>query len=92
MELDAQNIQSIARRFLEDLTPIHYNTFVYVVSFFRQVLTARNANGLSAAKAARICCRCLAPGHGLDTNAAASLQKRNGIQKLMMHFIETSSI
>ena len=91
MEIDAQNIQSSARRFLEDLTPIHYNTFVYVISFFRQVLTMRNHNGLSAAKAARICCRCMAPGHGLD-NSAASLQKRNGVQILMMHFLETSSI
>lgn len=91
VELDAQNVQSIARRFLEDLTPIHYNTFVYVISFFRQVLTMRNHNGLSAAKAARICVRCMAPGHGLD-NSTASLQKRNGIQRLMMHFLETSSI
>ena len=91
VEIDAQNIQSMARRFLEDLTPIHYNTFVYIISFFRQVLSHRNQNGLSAAKAARICCRCLAPGHGLD-NSAESLKKRNGVQLLMMHFLQTSSI
>ena len=73
MDIDAQNIQSSARHFLEELTPIHYNAFVYIISFFRQVVTMRNHNGLTAAKAARICCRCMAPGHGLD-DSATSLQ------------------
>jgi phosphatidylinositol-bisphosphatase len=91
VEIDSQNIQSSARRFLEDLTPIHYNAFVYVISFFRQVLTAKNQNQLTSAKAARICVRCMAPGHGLD-DSATSLQKRAGVQLLMMHFLETSSI
>merc|ERR1712157_639889 len=29
---NAQNIQSYARKFLEELPPIHYNVFVYVIS------------------------------------------------------------
>jgi phosphatidylinositol-bisphosphatase len=92
VEVDAQSIQSLARRFLEDLTPIHYNSFVYIISFFRQVLSAQQANGLGAAKVARICGRCLAPGHGLDDSSAESLKKRNGVNLLLLHFLETSSI
>lgn len=90
-EIDSVNIQSSARRLLEELPPIHYNVFVYVISFFREVLLHRDRNLLSAAKVARICCSGLAPGTGLD-NSSASLQKRTGMQLIMLHLLETSSI
>lgn len=91
VEIDSLNIQSSARRLLEELPPVHYNVFVYVISFFREVLLNREQNLLSAAKVARICCNCLAPGTGLD-NSSASLQKRTGMQLIMLHLLETSSI
>jgi phosphatidylinositol-bisphosphatase len=91
VEIDSQTIQSSARRLLEELPPIHYNIFVYVISFFREVLVHRDKNLLTAAKVARICCNCMAPGRDLDT-AASSLQKRTGIQLIVLHLLETSSI
>jgi phosphatidylinositol-bisphosphatase len=91
VEIDSVNIQSSARRLLEELPPIHYNVFVYVISFFREVLLHRDENLLSAAKVARLCCGCLAPGTGLD-NSAASVQKSTGMQLIMLHLLETSSI
>jgi len=90
-EIDSVNIQSSARRLLEELPPVHYNIFVYMISFFREVLAHRERNLLSAAKVARICCSCMAPGTGLD-NSSASLQKRTGMQLIMLHLLETSSI
>jgi len=90
-EIDSLNIQSTARRLLEELAPVHYNIFVYVISFFREVLVHRERNLLSAAKVARICCSCLAPGTELD-DSSASLQKRTGMQLIMLHLLETSSI
>jgi inositol polyphosphate 5-phosphatase INPP5B/F len=91
MEVDSQTIQASTRRLLEELSPIHYNTFVYVISFFREALLHRDRNGLSATKLARICCSCMAPGTGLDDSNGA-VQKRTGMQLIMLHILETSSI
>lgn len=91
VEIDSVNLQSSARRLLEELPPVHYNIFVYVISFFREVLVHRERNLLSAAKVARVCCTTMAPGTGLD-NSSASLQKRTGMQLIMLHLLETSSI
>eukprot|EP00545_Synedropsis_sp_CCMP1620_P006920 CAMPEP_0119015632 /NCGR_PEP_ID=MMETSP1176-20130426/11335_1 /TAXON_ID=265551 /ORGANISM="Synedropsis recta cf, Strain CCMP1620" /LENGTH=725 /DNA_ID=CAMNT_0006968941 /DNA_START=52 /DNA_END=2225 /DNA_ORIENTATION=+ len=55
LEIDSQNIQSFARKFLEELPPIHYNTFVYVMSFFREALVHKEQNKLAATRLARIC-------------------------------------
>jgi inositol polyphosphate 5-phosphatase INPP5B/F len=90
-EIDSGNIQYFARRFLEEIPPIHYNVFVYVISFFREVLVHREKNKLSAAKVARICCSGMAPGNELD-NSNSSEQKRTGMQLIMLHLLETSSI
>ena len=92
VEIDSQTIQSSARRLLEELPPIHYNVFVYVLSFFREVLLHRDRNLLSAAQVARICCQSMAPGHELDIHQQASVQKRTGMQLLLLHLLETSSI
>jgi inositol polyphosphate 5-phosphatase INPP5B/F len=91
VEIDSQTIQSSARRLLEELHPIHYNVFVYVISFFREVLVHRDRNFLSAAKVARICGSCMAPGRDLD-DSSLSLQKRTGMQLIILHLLETSSI
>lgn len=91
VEIDSQTIQGSARRFLEELPPVHYNVFVYVISFFREALLYRDRNKLTASKVARICCSCLAPGTGLD-NSTGSLQRRTGMQLIMLHLLETSSI
>uniref|UniRef100_A0A7R9VEQ0 Rho-GAP domain-containing protein n=1 Tax=Pseudictyota dubia TaxID=2749911 RepID=A0A7R9VEQ0_9STRA len=95
LEIDAQNIQSCSRKFLEELPPIHYNVFVYMISFFREALLYRESNKLSAAKLARICCNCLVIGSN-ETNpmeeTTSSIQRRAGMQLIMLHFLETNSI
>lgn len=91
VEIDSTNIQSSARRLLEELPPIHYNVFVYVISFFREVLLHMERNGLSATALARICCKCMAPGTELD-NSSASMQRRTGMQLIILHLLEASSI
>jgi len=95
LEIDAQTIQSVSRRFLEELPPIHYNVFVYMISFFREALLYREANKLSAAKLARICCNCLVVGSNeinpMD-ETSQSIQRRAGMQLIMLHFLETNAI
>jgi len=93
LEIDAQNIQSTARKFLEELPPIHYNAFVYVISFFREALLYRETNKLSAAKLARICCNCMVVGsHNAMDESSASMHRRAGMQMIMIHLLETNSI
>ena len=91
LEIDSQNIQSSARRFLEELPPVHYNVLLYVISFFREALVYRDMNRLTAAKLARICTNHLAPTNsGMDDSTAA--QRRSGMQLIMVHLLETNSI
>ena len=93
LDIDAQNIQSFTRKFLEDMPPIQYNVFIYTVSFFREVLLHRQKNRLSPAKIARICCNCLVSSAQGGEEAAESLPKRRGnMQQIMLHFLETNSI
>lgn len=85
-EIDSQNIQMTARRVLEELAPIHYNVFVYVISFFREVLAQKQRNLITAAKLARICSTCLCETH--DVSEA----KRTAMQLVFLHLLEATSI
>lgn len=38
------NMRSFCRKFLEDLPTINYNVFVYLISFFREVLAEESYN------------------------------------------------
>lgn len=71
MEIDSQNIQMFARRLLDELPPIHYNVFVYVVSFLREVLKHQQqlpSSSLSSTRLARIACTCFLSGSEMKTN------------------------
>ncbi len=91
LEIDAQNLQGNARSLLEGLPPIHYNVFVYIISFFRECLLFQQSNQLTAAKMARICVRCLVNGNQMDESRQSSQRQKN-MYILMMHFLESSSI
>lgn len=90
-EIDSQNIQLNARKILEELPPIHYNIFVYVTSFFREVLQVRDQNQLTAAKVARVCCTAMAPGSSLDDSGSGA-ERRRACQLILGHLLETNSI
>ena len=92
VEINAENIQSMSRRLLEDLPPVHYNVFVYVISFFREVLLYREHNHLTAAKLARILCKHCSPAPANMLMESSVMQRRAGMNLMMMHLLETSSI
>jgi phosphatidylinositol-bisphosphatase len=54
-KLDASQLSMASRKFLEDLPPLNYNVFVYLVSFFREVLAEESYNRCSAAHLAEVC-------------------------------------
>ena len=43
-EVEALNMRVFCRKFLEELPPLNYNVFVYVLSFMREVLSELNYN------------------------------------------------
>lgn len=92
VEVDSQSIQGMARKFLEDLPPIHYNVFVYIVSFFREALLFRESNKLTAAKLARICLKYCSPVPSTTPLDSITMQRRAGMQLIFLHLLETSSI
>ena len=89
LEVDAQNIQACSRKFLEELPPIHYNVFVYIISFFRECLLHKERNKLNAPKLARICSNCLTKVAG---QGEGDVNRRAGMNLIMQHFLETNSI
>ena len=54
-EIDPQNLRAWCRRFLESLPPINYNLFIYVLSFFRELLSESDYNRLTVSHLASIC-------------------------------------
>jgi phosphatidylinositol-bisphosphatase len=92
VEINSENIQSMARKFLEDLPPVHYNVLVYVMSFFREVLLYRESNHLTAAKVARICCKFCSPTPPNVVMDSSMVQRRAGMHLIILHLLETSSI
>lgn len=91
VEISSENIQSMSRKFLEDLPPIHYNVFIYAISFFREVLLYREHNHLTAAKLARVCVKHCSPVPNAVMETA-TMQRRAGMHLIMLHLLETSSI
>lgn len=92
MEINSENIQSMSRKFLEDLSPVHYNVLVYIMSFFREVLLFRESNGLTAAKLSRICCKYCSPTPPNVIMDSSMVQRRAGMNLIIVHLLETSSI
>lgn len=92
VEINSENIQSMSRKFLEVLTPVHYNVLVYAMSFFREILLYKDRNGLTAAKIARICCQCCSPTPPNVVLESSMVQRRAGMHLVLLHLLETSSI
>lgn len=91
LEIDAQNVQICARSVLEGLPPIHYNVFVYMISFFRECLLYQQQNQLTTVKLARICVTCLVTS-GRMFEGKQEAQRQKAMHLLMIHFLESGSI
>ena len=71
-----------ARRFLEQLPPVNYNVFVYMISFFREVLLHSEANRLTPAKLAVVCCNCMVKSESED-NDEREMQRKHSLQLII---------
>jgi phosphatidylinositol-bisphosphatase len=85
VEIDSQNLPSVARGFLDELPPSHYNVFMYMSSFFRECLLYRESNQLTVVKLARISCNCLVVGSSGQVD-----KRKEGMSILMRYFLESN--
>mmetsp|Transcript_19002 Transcript_19002/g.26730 ORF Transcript_19002/g.26730 Transcript_19002/m.26730 type:complete len:284 (+) Transcript_19002:247-1098(+) len=53
------NINDFCKQALLRLTPIHYNTFIYLISFLREVLKHTKANKLTSTKIVPLFAKCI---------------------------------
>uniref|UniRef100_A0A7S2SHQ8 Rho-GAP domain-containing protein n=1 Tax=Rhizochromulina marina TaxID=1034831 RepID=A0A7S2SHQ8_9STRA len=90
-EIDAQSIQPWSRRFLEQLPPVNYNVFVYMISFFREVLLHSEANRLTPLKLAVVCCNCMGQSASEDGDER-ELQRLHSLQLIISHFLTTAMV
>jgi phosphatidylinositol-bisphosphatase len=72
-EIDPQNLRSWSRRFLESLPPMNYNLFIYILSFFRELLAESDYNRLIVTHLASICINVMTP---LATDPEISKEER----------------
>ena len=90
MEIDAQSLQPWSRRFLEKLPSVNYNCFVYIISFFRELLVHSESNRLTATKLAIVAVNCMAackPEH-----EEKELQGKHSLQHVISYFLTTAML
>ncbi len=54
-EVEPSNMRAFCRKFLEELPPVNYNTFVYILSFLREVVAEESYNRTSPSLLAAVC-------------------------------------
>mmetsp|Transcript_26907 Transcript_26907/g.39868 ORF Transcript_26907/g.39868 Transcript_26907/m.39868 type:complete len:119 (+) Transcript_26907:38-394(+) len=62
-DVEPNNIRAWSRHFLEQLPPINYNVFVYLLSFQRELLALREFNRLTAVKLSALNVACMTPNN-----------------------------
>ncbi len=53
--MDPASLRAFCRKFLEDMPPLNYNAFVYLLSFLREVLAEEAFNRTTPALLAAVC-------------------------------------
>lgn len=103
-EVEDRQLTSYSRRFLEELPPLHYNVFVYVLSFLREVLAEESYNRCSAVMLSAVCIQCMTPiippeSSGVSDRDYMSreekqrrMSRQGYMQRLIMHLLTTSSL
>jgi phosphatidylinositol-bisphosphatase len=96
LDKDQQNIRVWARKFLENLPPLHYNVFVYILSFLREVLELREYNRSTNVMLSAIFVAVMTPSStDLDcpiTEREKRASKQEIMQQVISFFLITNSI
>eukprot|EP00471_Norrisiella_sphaerica_P013852 CAMPEP_0184494738 /NCGR_PEP_ID=MMETSP0113_2-20130426/29461_1 /TAXON_ID=91329 /ORGANISM="Norrisiella sphaerica, Strain BC52" /LENGTH=704 /DNA_ID=CAMNT_0026880613 /DNA_START=81 /DNA_END=2195 /DNA_ORIENTATION=- len=85
-----ENLNDFCKQAFLRLTPIHYNAFVYVLSFLREVLIHRTSNKLTPVKIIPLFARCI-----FHYNPSAAEKLQNMRQKpyiLLNHYLTDDTL
>ena len=95
-------VRAWCRRFLEQLQPLSYNLFVYMLSFQRELLLSKEENKLTHAKLAAINVTCMtvsaqSDGGGGDGEQDESITvklmaSQEALHAMMLHFLSSTVI
>ncbi|EQC25891.1 hypothetical protein SDRG_16263 [Saprolegnia diclina VS20] len=81
------NLES-PRSIVDALTPIHYNTFIYLLSFLRELLKFGSENHLHASTLAPVFARCFL-GYALDR---PSTPKVDNLERLLVQYLTQGTL
>ena len=91
---DADKLRAFAADFLGKLPDHNYNTFVYVLAFFKDLLSSPHDDDLSPAKLSAVACGAMLPnddrgGPGLDR---ATLYAKHNMNTVVQYFLTSPLI
>ena len=86
-EIEPQNLRAWSRRFLESLPPMNYNLFIYILSFFRELLAESDYNRLTVTHLASICINVMTPQSTDIDISKEEREKRLAKQELLLNII-----
>ena len=91
---DPLRIQLQGRALLQGLSTVQYNTFLYLVSFLRELLTFSYQNGTNAVELASIISPALLHGtHRITSPSSVPCQtKVDNLRHILVHFITTNAL
>ena len=85
-------MRAFGRRFLENLPTLHYNVFVYWISFLREILKDRTNNNSTVEALRNISLSCLSGGFrgDADNGSTTNVSKEEAIRREMrLHYLGT---
>jgi phosphatidylinositol-bisphosphatase len=89
-------MRAFCRKFLEELPPLNYNVFVYVLSFLREVLAELNYNRCTPLLLANVCVGCMLQQEDELAGSREEKQKRLTrsmyMQAVIMDLLTTVSL
>jgi phosphatidylinositol-bisphosphatase len=84
------------KRFLESLPPLNYNLFVYLISFFREVVEQAGYNRSSPAQIAAVCVGCMTPSaEDMDISReerGMRMMRQRLLQPVLVYLLTTKAI
>eukprot|EP01038_Epipyxis_sp_PR26KG_P011261 gene11261-15109_t len=98
-EVEGQSMRGFCRKLLEDLPPLNYNVFVYILSFLREVLASSSFNRCSPEMLASVCVNCMTfPQSDVDQKMVSKEErlkrasKQEYLLKMIVYLLTTSTV
>ena len=82
--LATQQMRSYCKRLLQQLPTLHYNTFVYVMSYLRMVISKNASNLATTGGLSEFCVACMTP--------AGEMQQRAALTEVLQYLLTATDV